>query len=532
MARTDDPAPKVARFRALGMPDSVIVNRLLLEGWSEENLKSLFTVVPAPPAPIELIPRPAAPEKPQLSPLSAQFAPKPVARDLRAMFTYAAIGVAFVAFAAAVYMYLQPPVVYSISIPQAAGSTPPLEYGALPALSDPEYYQRVVHNLIAQQASFIDVNLSSMTLTVYESGTTTLKVPILAKGKVGSWWETPAGIYKIQTKETNHLSSIGGVYMPYSMEFQGNFFIHGWPHYEDGTPVATTYSGGCIRLSTEDSKKVYDLVQIGMPVVVYSDAPPGDTFGYQLKAPAITASNYLVADLSNNTVLTSYAASSTAPIASVTKLITALVATEYINLDKEITVPREALVYTSVARLKAGQKVRAYDLLFLLLEESSNEAAEALARAIGRDLFVSHMNDKARAIGLDHTLFSDPSGAKNDLSTAEDLFTLLKYIYANRRFVFSITTGNLTDSAYGAPVFKNINNFNRIKNIPATFIGGKIGQTNQAGETYAGVFDVKIGGQSRTIAVIVLGSRDAPLDVAKLLNFVHKQYAPATSPAQ
>lgn len=428
------------------------------------------------------------------------------------------------------YTYVRPPAAYSISVPHTATSTLELEYGALPALENLDYYEEVKNAFLAQNAPFIDANLSQMVLRVYTDGVVALEVPILAKGKVGSWWETPAGIYKIQTKETNHYSSFGDVYMPYSMDFQGNFFIHGWPYYEGGTPVASTYSGGCIRLSTEDAKKVFALAEVGMPVVVYNEAPRPDSFGYQLKGPNLSASHHLVADLDSHIVLMSQGASSTAPIASVTKLLTALVAADYINLDKEITVSRDALVYTSVPRLKAGESYRAYDLLFLLLQESSNEAAEALAQSIGRQRFVTLMNDKARAIGLNYTLFSDPSGAKNDLSTPEDLFKLLQYISANRRFIFAITAGTLTDSAYGTPSFGHLGNFNRLKNVPAELLGGKIGQTLDAGETFAGVYAVQVGDTRRSIAVIVLGSKDVASDVAKLLSFVKNQYAPAALP--
>lgn len=517
MSRTDDPSGSVARYRAMGMSDALIAQRLVLDGWDASAMHSLPVDIPSDTTPARAAAFvPAAPV--------AAALPVTLSRS-RSWVAYVAIGLACSGVTAAAYMYLQPPPAYSISVSDGSAQGIDLEYGALPALSDPSYYGDVITELRRGGASFIDANLSTMKLVVYVHGTSTLEVPIMAKGKVGSWWETPAGVYKIQTKEENHLSSFGGVYMPYSMDFQGNFFIHGWPYYEDGTPVATSFSGGCIRLSTEDARKVFEHSQVGMPVVVYNEAPGHDGFSYQLKGPSVTAANYLVADLENHTVLMNRSASSTAAIASITKLVTALVATEYINLDKSISVSREALVYTSVPRLKAGQEYRAYDLLFLLLQESSNEAAEALARSIGRERFVSLMNEKVRAIGLERTLFSDPSGAKNDISNPEDLFTLLKYIYSNRQFVFSITAGTLADSAYGTPSFAGIANFNKLKNMPAEFVGGKIGQTNDAGETFAGVYKVKVGSEDRLIAVVLLGSRDAQADVSKLLAFVKSQYA-------
>ena len=524
MSRTDDPHPLIKRFRAMGMPDSVILNRLILEGWAEGDIKHAFenrTQAVARTLPTE------APHHETWSELPEEIV-EVASRKRFSLMTLATAILVASGIGASLYLYLKPPATYSISIPSASAAVAPeLVYGALPAISDPDYYSGVKENLVRASAAFIDANLSTMQLAVYKDGQLQLQVPIMAKGKVGSWWETPAGIYKIETKEKNHFSTIGEVNMPYSLDFQGNFFIHGWPVYADGTAVSSTYSGGCIRLATEDAEKVFALAEMGMPVIVYNEEPAPDTFSYALKAPSISSSGYLVVDIDSGTVLTERAASTPVAIASITKLVTALVATEYINLDKEIAVPSSALVYTAVPRLKAGQSIKAYDLLFLLLQESSNEAAEALAQNGGRDQFIGYMNNKAQAIGLLETSFNDPSGAKSDISTPEDIFKLLRYIYDNRRFVFGITTGEIETTAYGKPAFGRLNNFNLVKNASAKLLGGKIGQTNDAGETYAGIFSVPVGNTERKLAVIVLGSRDAHVDVARLLNFVHASYAPA-----
>ena len=509
--RTDDPRERIAQLRRVGMSDSIIANRLVLEGWAADVVT---------PALVEKLP---APPQAALAAVSATVRPRTLALASIAVFILAT-AISFGIF----YFFSKPPIVYSISL-GSASSTQNLMYGALPALSDPDYYEEVKNDLISQRVSYIDADLSAMQLTVYTDGIDALHVPILAKGKVGSWWETPAGIYKIGSKEVNHFSSFGEVYMPYSLDFQGNFFIHGWPTYPDGSLVSSTYSGGCIRLSTEDARKVYGLTSVGMPVLVYNAKSAEDSFSYQLKGPTVSADAYLVADANNGKVLLSRNASSSAPVASITKLVTALVATEYINLDKKLIVRPEDIVYTSVPRLKKGQEVSAYDLLFLLLQESSNEAAEVLASELRRVWFVDAMNQKARAIGLTHTTFDDPSGAKEDFSTPEDLFALLRYIRENRQFVFGITTGEIVESAYGTPAFKNLNNFNVIKNAPAKLLGGKIGETLEAGETYAGIFSVKVTGVDREIAIVVLNSSDAEGDARKLLNFVHSSYAPGES---
>lgn len=507
--RTDDPRPIIEELVTSGMAHGVVRARMLLDGWTSDVLDPIFA---------------------SLSPHVANgVAALEKAHARHRHYTAAGAAVAALIAAAAVGAVggfsIRTPATYAIAIPVASTTLPALSYGALPALGDPTYFADVKHSLTDAHASFISANLTEMQLSVYQDGTLALTVPILAKGKVGSWWETPVGIYKIETKEKDHYSSFGHVHQPWSMAFQGNFFIHGWPYYDDGTPVATAFSGGCIRLSTEDAEKVFGLSKTGMPVLVYKETAKVEPFSYRLKTPAVTSESYLVVDMDTATVLASKNADVLAPIASITKLVAALVATEYINLDKELDVPPEARVYTSVPRLDPLSSVRAYDLLFLLLQESSNEAAETLAAATGREHFVARMNAKARAIGLAHTTFADPSGAKSDMSTPEDLFALLRYIDENRRFVLNITAGTLKDSAYGDAAFSNISNFNLIDGAPGRFLGGKIGQTNEAGETYAGMFSLPFEGRERRIAVIVLGSTAAQRDVSSLLRFVGNAYA-------
>jgi D-alanyl-D-alanine carboxypeptidase len=364
-----------------------------------------------------------------------------------------------------------------------------------------------------------------MELKVYKEGVVAFSAPILTKGKPGSWWETPVGIYEIQSREENHLSSFSGVYQPWSLAFQGNFFIHGWPYYQDGTPVSSSYSGGCIRLSSEDAKKIYELASIGMPVIVYQTEEKGDSFVYQPKGPVLHSNSSLVVDIKNGTVLAGSNENKKVPIASITKLMTALVAVEYLNLEKQVVTPAAAKVETVIPRLAPGGRESVHDLLILMLTESSNEAAEVLASALGRDYFISLMNDKAKAIGLFETTFADPSGlSKDNISTARDIFLLLQYINQNRHFILDITSGNLERSAYGEVAFGSLNNFNQIIGIKDEFVGGKIGNTDEAKETYAGVYTMNIRGEDREIGVVVLGAEDVQSDVKALLSFIAKLY--------
>ncbi len=431
------------------------------------------------------------------------------------------IGISFIVIAGTIaYSEKIRGISYNINIQGTDGKQIPLTYGAETALSNPDYFNSVKSEFIKDKADFIEADLSKMKLNVYKQGDVILSVNIATKGRPGSWWETPAGIYKINRMEAKHFSSIGHVWMPYSLNFQGNFFIHGHTYYNDGTPTSKAFTGGCIRLETDDAKKVYDIVTVGMPVLVYENSFSSDNFSYSSEISNMNSDIYLAADLGNNHAFTGKNTTEQVPIASITKLMTAIITTEYINLDNSVTVPEEAIVYTSKARLHAGEKYRVYQLLFPLLMESSNEAAETIARAYGRSAFVKYMNDKAKAIGMTHTTFVDPSGAsEGNISTAEDLYMLAKYIYNSRSFVLDITSGKLKANAYGDSGFSGLGNFNDFVDNEY-FVGGKNGKTTAALETNISIFNFPSNGTKRPIVLIVLKSKDEKKDSSLLLNFV------------
>lgn len=411
---------------------------------------------------------------------------------------------------------------YSIALEGRRTSQGGLDFGPWPELSNPDFFGKVRDEFVSQKASFIEADLSKKILRVYDAGSVVKEVPIVAIGKKGSWWETPAGLYSIESKERNHFSSFGEVYQPWSMVFQGNFFIHGWPYYPDGTPVVSTYSGGCIRLSTKDAETVYGLVNRGMPVLVFAEDFEKDSYVYSPKLPDVTASEYLAADLRNNYVFLNQNEKIRAPIASITKLMTTLVAQEYINLEDKIRITPSMVASTSVPRLSAGENIRALDLLYPLLAESSNEAAFAFESYVGKDRFVDLMNKKAVSLGLSNTIFADAAGVSEDnISTPEDLFQLSKFLYNNRSFVLALTSA--TSSPAVPKRFRDLRNFNLFPEEPG-FRGGKIGKSASAKETMVAVFDLDVNGTNRPIAITVLGSDDAKKDVSAILNYIRNIY--------
>lgn len=496
----------ISQLRSQGMADEAIASRLAVAGWPQESIAQ------------------ALKDTPMLAPLASPGRFRLSSRHLSLAAAGALAFVGIVALSISIYQSKNP-AVYAINLPSGGATTTPLTYGSWPALADHDFYDSVKQQFVESGASFIDADLAAMKLTLYQEGNAVLEVPILAKGREGSWWETPVGLYAIQSREENHFSSFGEVYQPWSLGFQGNFFVHGWPYYPDGRQVESTYSGGCIRLSTEDARAVYEFSTTGMPILVYNTPEQQDSFQYRFKTPDISATSFAAADLSDGTVLAGQNISVQLPIASVTKLMTALVTVEYLNLERNVSVPRDALVGSAVPRLAAGGIYSVHDLLILLLTESSNEAAETLAHALGRSYFIELMNKKAASIGMPRTSFIDPSGlGTGNSSTAEDMFTFAKYLYENRRFILNVTNGTAENDIYGDTVFKGLRNFNEIPAIPNPFLGGKIGETNAARETYLGIFGLEVGGEERPIVVVVLGAADSQSSVSKLLTYLNEFY--------
>ncbi len=400
----------------------------------------------------------------------------------------------------------------------------PLQFGIQVALSQPDFFAETRQSFIDGEKSFIEADLTKMELRYYEAGEEMFAAKILAKGKEGSWWETPAGLYAIGAKKENHFSSFGKVYQPWSMTFQGNFFIHGWPYYPDGTPVPTEFSGGCIRLSNEDAEALYNLVPVNTAVLVHEADFVNDSFVYEPKIPELETPNYLLADIQNSTILAASDLDAVAPIASVTKLMTALVAVEYINLDKNVYISYVPSVPSVIPRLAVGQTVSMYSLLQLLMVESSNEAAEYIAGIVGRERFIELMNKKAEALGLDHTVFTDPSGLDaGNVSSVGDLLRLSQYIYNNRSFILELTVDQDIETAYKKGQFGTLENFNTIEGVDS-FIGGKVGDTAAAGQTSVSFHRLTVKGEERIVVIVLLGSAHRNQDITELVTYLRERF--------
>lgn len=292
-------------------------------------------------------------------------------------------------------------------------------------------------DLILEGADFLDVDLSEMKINFYQKGFLIKKISILVKGDPEFWGGTPLGIYQVISKYKLAFSSVAEVYMPWSVNFYGKYYIHGQSDYQDSSLSDFDYTGGCIRLTNENAKIVYDLAERGMPVLVSDDNYDGfipETSQKMQLIPEVTSYSYLVADLDSSFVFSEKISQTTLPIASLTKLMTTLAVIEGIDLRKSILVTDQMLTpFGETQGLEAGKKYKLVELLYPDLIESSNDAAEILSYFLGKEKTIKLMEEKAKAIGMKNTKFAEPTGlSKENISTSQDLFYLGKYILKTR----------------------------------------------------------------------------------------------------
>lgn len=400
-----------------------------------------------------------------------------------------------------------------------------LEYGPQVALAQNSFFIETRDAFIDEGLTFIEVDLTNRLLRSFENGVLTQSAEITQVGETGSWWDTPSGLYKIEAKEERVFSNIGQAYLPWQLKFQGNFIIHGWPTYPDDTEVPSDFTGGGIRLNDESAQALYRNVQVGTPVLVHeAEERKPDTFVYQPQVPELDTPHYFIADIDNGTILAASDMGVVAPIASVTKLMTAVVAAEEIDLDSRIRVVSPTFVTSLIPRLSERSSVSMYSLLQLLLVESSNEAAETIAGEIGRDEFIEAMNAKARQLGMLETNFADPSGlSAENTSSLGDLYRLTQYIYNDRSFIFEITKDESVPTANIGNEFSGLVNFNEIDGMES-FVGGKVGETLAAGQTSVSLHTIPFQGEERTLVVILLGSDNRSADIRALLQYVDDRF--------
>lgn len=174
------------------------------------------------------------------------------------------------------------------------------------------------------------------------------------------------------------------------------------------------------------------------------------------------------------------------PMASTTKIMTALLLCEYGNLEKQITVTKEMVtVEGSSMGLLPDDKVTLHDLLYGMMLASGNDAANTTAYVVGGSIenFVRLMNDRAKQLGLKNTHFVTPSGLDDSehYTTAYELSLIAREALKNSEFAKAVSTKTAT-LCYGNPPYtRHLTNHNRLLKSYDDVIGVKTGFTKKSG---------------------------------------------------
>jgi serine-type D-Ala-D-Ala endopeptidase (penicillin-binding protein 7) len=226
------------------------------------------------------------------------------------------------------------------------------------------------------------------------------------------------------------------------------------------------------------------------------------------EVPDVRAEAAIIYNPVTREVLWSSNAESERSIASITKVMTALVTLESgIDLATPVTVQLSDVSRASTTYLRRGYKVNVEDLLNLLLVGSDNAAARALARVspYGSAGFIDQMNIKARSLGLVSTHYADPSGLlATNVSSAYDMAQLIAYAAADERIGGVMRKTSYTTSSGKLKITANSTN-QLVKTGDIDVLGGKTGFISRSGYCLASLLRLPQTGQQ--VAVVVLGAK-------------------------
>ena len=224
--------------------------------------------------------------------------------------------------------------------------------------------------------------------------------------------------------------------------------------------------------------------------------------------PDVRAAAAIVYDPETGQVLWEENSQDQRSIASITKVMTAMVFLENDpDMNAEVTIERSDVFQASTFRLRANDRVTVDDLLHLLLIASDNGAARALARVspFGLDGFVWRMNQKALELGLEATRYADPSGLLSDnVSSAYDMARLIAQASGNERISAIMRTPEYTIHTPRRNItFHSTNHLLGREDLDIR--AAKTGFISKAGYCLATLLRLPQNGQD--VAVVVLGAR-------------------------
>jgi D-alanyl-D-alanine carboxypeptidase len=208
-------------------------------------------------------------------------------------------------------------------------------------------------------------------------------------------------------------------------------------------------------------------------------------------------------------------------VASLTKLLTAIIVIEELEMDSTVVVDEASRnVDKEGADFYLGEKLWVKDVLGAMLVKSSNDAAWLLAKAVeskSGGKFMDSMNRKAYAIGMTHSSFFDPAGLDDSgYSTAEDILKLVQYSKRYPKIWQWMRSPVMTIQSVDGQLAHNFASTNKLFEVMPELIGAKTGYTD--GALGCMILEAKIG-QTGSLLAIIIGSPARFDDTRKLMEW-------------
>lgn len=243
----------------------------------------------------------------------------------------------------------------------------------------------------------------------------------------------------------------------------------------------------------------------------------------QTTASNVVAAAFLAQEVGSGRVIGEYQSGYRWPVASITKLMTAVIALEKIGAEQSIIVSQAAVeTEGDSGGFTAGEEFTVLDLIKAMMTVSSNDAAAAIADYVGTPRFFDLMQERAYDLKMTDTSFIDATGLSYlNQSTAQDVAKLIDYIYANHPQILEISkqgTNKITERASGlSRTLKNINTFAGTTG----FMGGKTGFTDESKGNLVSLFQYN----GKTYTLVVFGTTDRFVETRKLLSWLKAELA-------
>jgi len=241
----------------------------------------------------------------------------------------------------------------------------------------------------------------------------------------------------------------------------------------------------------------------------------------------LDSASYLVVNLYNDSTLLEKNSKFRYSIASITKLMSSVVALENTDINEEIVITEEMLYPPEIPLLQRygqspflfpGLSISGEILLKASLIQSANAATQSLTHLVKEDDFIDLMNKKAKELEMNNTVFHDAHGLNsNNLSTTPDIAKLLYYIYENHPQILEITK----DADFCPPNSLNSllnRNLTSLHQFPE-FIGGKSGYLGSARNTFASIFEI----DKEKYAVVIFYSNTPTKDMQKIFEWLKER---------